>query len=56
MDLYVVKVRRFYNGREATSVISAPAERDIAELALAELNDRYQDPGNYYIERWEKSE
>lgn len=53
-DLYVVKSRRFYGGREVTSVLCTPTDKATAAVALAELNDRYQGPGNYYLEKWEK--
>ncbi len=51
-DLWVVKSRRFYDGTEVISVLSAPAPKGIAALALAELNNGYQEPGNFYLERW----
>lgn len=53
-DLYVVKSRRFIGGVEVTSVLCTPTDKATAAVALAELNDRYQGPGNYYLEKWEK--
>lgn len=53
-DLYVVKSRRFYGGREVTSVLCTPTDKATAAVALAELNEMYQGPGNYYLEKWEK--
>lgn len=53
-DLYVVKSRRTYNGVEATSVLSTPTDKETAQKILVALNDRYQAPGNYYLEKWEK--
>lgn len=52
-DLYVVKSRRTYNGVEATSVLSTPSDKETARKVLASFNERYQEPGNYYIEKWE---
>ena len=53
-DLYVVKSRRFYGPREVTSVLCTPTDRDKAKAILDELIHRYQDPGNIYLEKWEK--
>lgn len=53
-DLYVVKSRRFYGGREVTSVLCTPTDKATAAVALAELNEMYQGPGNHYLEKWEK--
>lgn len=50
---YAVKIRRFYNGTEATSVVMAPDTKEVAEAYMIELNAEYQSPGNYYIEKWE---
>lgn len=53
-DLYVVKSRRFYGGREVTSVLCAPTGKATAAVILENLNYRYQYPGNLYLEKWEK--
>jgi hypothetical protein len=53
-DLWVVKSRRIYDGVEITSVLTRPLARGFAEIALAEWNADYQNPGNYYIEKWEE--
>lgn len=52
-DRYVVKRRRTIDGTEVTSVLSHPLPRQAALERLADLNAEYQDPGNYYIEKWE---
>lgn len=53
-DLWVVKSRRMHGDTEVTSVLSTPTSKETAAVALAELNDRYQGPGNYYIEKWKE--
>lgn len=50
---FVVKRRRLFDGVEVTSVVSSPMSRDDAAKQLAFLNEQYQTPGNYYVERWE---
>lgn len=53
-ELWVVKRRVFIDGVEMTSVIMSPDLKHVAQAYVAELNRDYQDPGNYYIERWNK--
>lgn len=53
-DLYVVKSRRLYGGREVTSVLCTPTDKATAAVALSGLNHMYQESGNYYLEKWEK--
>lgn len=53
-ERYVVKRRRTYDGAEATSVLTNPMSHQTASQHLADLNAEYQDPGNYYIEKWEE--
>lgn len=52
-NLYVVKVRRTIDGVEVTSVLTHPMNAETAIEQLASFNAEYQDPGNYYIEKWE---
>lgn len=54
LNLYVVKVRRYYGARQATSVIHGPTTRVEAEAFRALLVQNFQDPDAYYIEKWEK--
>lgn len=51
-DRYVAKSRRFYDGTEVTSVLTHPISAPAALEELAHLQATYQDPGNYYIEKW----
>lgn len=55
MTRFVVKSRRIYNGVEATSVLTPPSSKWYCELYLRELNEQYQEPGNFYIEEWRES-
>lgn len=55
MSRYVVKRRRTYDGVEVTSVITSPMPADAAIAYLASFIADYQDPGNYYIEKWQES-
>jgi len=49
---FVVKRRQTHDGMEFTSVVSPPLSRDAASARIADLNEQYQTPGNYYIEEW----
>lgn len=49
---WVVKSRRTYAGVERTSVLTQPMPLIQAMMCLADLKAEYQNPGNYYIERW----
>lgn len=54
MTHYVVKVRRTYDGREATSVLCSPTTLHEAEKFL---RTRYTEPyqsDQYYIEEWKE--
>lgn len=51
-DRYVVKVRRYYEGREATSVVHWPTDYTSAMMKLIELQAAYQDKDTYYLEKW----
>lgn len=50
---YVVKVRRFYEGREVTSVLCAPVSRLEAKQILEKYTVPYQSD-QFYIEQWEE--
>lgn len=50
---YVVKRRRTIGDVEATSVLTHPLSKADALDRLNDLNAEYQNPGNYYIERWD---
>lgn len=54
--LYVVKRRRTFGDVEVTSVITIPMQKAQALDRMNDLNTRYQNPGNYYIERWKEGE
>ena len=53
-ERWVVKRRRTYDGAEVTSVLTHPLSKPAALEHMADLNAEYQDPGNYYIEKWEE--
>lgn len=53
-DRYVVKRRRTYDGVEVTSVVTHPLSASAALQALSDMNAEYQDPGNYYVEKWQE--
>lgn len=53
-ERYVVKRRTDYGDRVVTSVLTPPLPMWAAAERLNELNAEYQEPGNYYIEKWEE--
>lgn len=53
-DRYVVKRRRMFEGTEVTGVLTHPLSADAAISMLSSFNAEYQDPGNYYIEKWDE--
>lgn len=52
---YVVKRRRTIDGVEVSSVLTPPIPADLAILQLQSFNAEYQDPGNYYIDKWQET-
>ena len=53
MSLYVIKVRRFYGSREATSVLCSPRSKEEAQALLkAKYADPYQSD-QFYLEKWD---
>ena len=54
MTRYVVKVRRTYDGREATSVLCSPTTLHEAERILwTHYTEPYQSD-QYYVEEWKE--
>lgn len=53
-ERYVVKRRADCGDRVVTSVLTKPLPKGDARQRLDDLNAEYQDPGNYYIEKWEE--
>lgn len=53
MKRYVVKIRRFYQGRESTSVLTVPLSKKEAENEKDRRNTMYQST-QYYVEEWVK--
>ena len=51
---YVVKRRTDYGDRVATSVLTQPLTKRAAMERLNSLKAECQNPGNYYIEKWEE--
>lgn len=51
---YLVKVRRYYDEHEATSVLYGPMSLEDAVQKLEVLYALYQDMDAYYIEEWKE--